>query len=412
MRRMIIFDDGRGRFGPMTDLRASFELRTGMLTTAERIAAQRPKTLAAYWVPPRLQALLAERADAPVNEFPTDDAAFHLVNGRWSIPYAVPHLAEGQALVEEESGDVVEAVMRRDEAEYFLQSGTLHERMVQRPLAERVLYRSPWDILAVAWKTITSDILATRVLDAVVPPSGVVTVGENPVEIHESARIFPNAVFDATMGPIVVQERAVVRPGAVLCGPCSIGADTVIADHALIKPNTAIGPCCRVGGEVGATIFQGFSNKAHDGHLGDSWVGEWVNFGAGTTNSNLLNTYGEVAMRIDPDGPRQRTGLTFLGTIVGDHAKFAIGTRIMTGTVIGTGGMIASTAPPPASTRRFAWITDEGERAYRFDKFMEVAKAMMARRRREPSAAYTAALRELHERAVRAQPGSARDARD
>jgi UDP-N-acetylglucosamine diphosphorylase / glucose-1-phosphate thymidylyltransferase / UDP-N-acetylgalactosamine diphosphorylase / glucosamine-1-phosphate N-acetyltransferase / galactosamine-1-phosphate N-acetyltransferase len=400
MRRMIIFDDGRGRFGPMTDLRACFELRTGMLTTAERICAHRPKMLAAYWVPQHLAAMVRDRADAPINEFPTDDETLYIVNGRWSLPEDV-RLNEGQALIEKASGDVIAAMLRRGEAEYFLTSGQFHERVQTRVSEDRVLYRFPWDILAVAWKTITHDILATRVLDAKVPSEDVRTVGEHPVEIHESAKVFPNVVLDATLGPIVVLQRAVIRPSAAVCGPCAIGADSTIIDHALIKPNTAIGPCCKVGGEVGATIFQGFSNKSHDGHLGDSWIGEWVNFGAGTTNSNLLNTYGEVAMRLEPDGQRQRTGLTFLGAIVGDHAKFAINTRLMTGTVIGTGSMIASTASPPTTTRRFAWITDEGERSYRFDKFCAVMKAVMARRRIEPSAAYIDVLRGLYERYAR-----------
>ena len=155
---------------------------------------------------------------------------------------------------------------------------------------------------------------------------------------------------------------------------------------------------CKVGGEVGGTIFQGYSNKAHDGHLGDSWVGKWVNFGAGTANSNLLNTYGRVKMRLEPHGPAHCTGLRFVGTFVGDHVKFAINTRIMTGTVVGTGAMIATTAPPPAVVRRFAWLTDSGEQVYRFEEFIKTATTMMARRDKEPSEPYLHALRALSER--------------
>ena len=148
---------------------------------------------------------------------------------------------------------------------------------------------------------------------------------------------------------------------------------------------------------MGGTIFQGFSNKSHDGHLGDSWVGRWVNLGAGTTNSNLLNTYGEVTMRLEPDGPRLRTGMQFLGAIIGDHVKTAISTRLMTGTVLSTGAMIATTAPPPTTVPRFAWLTDEGCRTYNIEKFIEVAKTMMARRHVQPSEAYVEALRTLHD---------------
>ena len=184
---------------------------------------------------------------------------------------------------------------------------------------------------------------------------------------------------------------------AAICGPCSIGREAVIVDHALIKPNTVVGPVCKIGGEVGGTIFQGFTNKAHDGHLGDSWVGEWVNFGAGTTNSNLLNTYGEVSMRLGPEGPLHRTGLTFQGAIVGDHVKFTINTRLMTGTVAGTGAMIATTASPPATIRRFAWLTDRGEQVFRFEKFVDTAARVMVRRNQVPSDAYVDALRSLYD---------------
>jgi hypothetical protein len=105
-------------------------------------------------------------------------------------------------------------------------------------------------------------------------------------------------------------------------------------------------------------------------------------------------------MRLDPDSPRQRTGLQFLGAIVGDHVKFAICTRIMTGSVINTGAMIATTAPPPTSVRRFAWMTDEGERSFQLDKFLDIAKTVMARRQVTPSAAYTRAINELHSMAT------------
>jgi hypothetical protein len=155
---------------------------------------------------------------------------------------------------------------------------------------------------------------------------------------------------------------------------------------------------CKVAGEVGGTIFQGLANKSHDGHLGDSWVGSWANLGAGTTNSNLLNTYDQVIAQHAPNATRTRTGLQFLGAIIGDHVKTAIMTRIMTGSVFGTGSMLAALTPP-TTVGRFERVTDGAgqvnRQPYRFEKFMEVARAAMARRKVTPSAAYTARLREL-----------------
>jgi hypothetical protein len=149
---------------------------------------------------------------------------------------------------------------------------------------------------------------------------------------------------------------------------------------------------CKVGGEIGSTVFQGYANKSHEGHLGDSWVGKWVNLGAGTTNSNLLNTYGEVTVRLAPDGPRHRTGMTFLGAMLGDHVKTAIGTRLMTGSIVGTGAMIATSTPPPTTVPPFAWLTDEGRRTYRLEKFLDVARTVMGRRERRMTPEYANAV--------------------
>ena len=393
---MVIFDDGLGQLGPMTDLRASFEVRTGMLTTAGRIAAARREKLVGFWVPPRLHALVSERAGAPVNRLPRDDV-LTCISGRWAMPDPHLSLARGEAAVEADTDHVVMATLARADAEAFLAERVLPDHVTRRPLEGAVLYRHPWDVLSRLGETICHDIASVRILDAMVPTDQGNVVGSHPVELHETAVLYPNVVLDAEQGPIVVHERAVIRPGAVICGPCSVGRDAVIVDRALIKPNTVVGPVCKVGGEVGETILQGYSNKSHDGHLGGSWVGKWVNFGAGTTNSNLLNTYGEVTMRLEPDGPMLRTGLTYLGAIVGDHVKFAINTRIMTGSVIGTGALIATTAPPPTTVRRFAWLTDRGEQGFRIEKFLDTANRMMVRRDKIPSDAYIDALRALYE---------------
>lgn len=401
MHRMIIFDDGMGQLGPMTDLRASFEVRSGMFTTGRRIAAHRPKSLAGYWVPERLKAAVSERADAPVNHLP-DEESFYCVNGRWALPDATLRLDLGQALVEQATGHVIAAILRHADAEYFLTTGQLHERVETLRLDKRVLYKYPWDVMHSMKETVPHDILSMRILDAAIPSDIATVIGQHPIEIHTSAKILPNVVFDAQAGPIMIHERAVIRPGVVLCGPCSVGADSVVIDRALIKAHTVIGPHCKIAGEVGATIFQGFSNKSHDGHLGDSWIGKWVNLGAGTTNSNLLNTYGEVTMRLEPDGPRLRTGMQFLGAIIGDHVKTAICTRLMTGSVIGVGAMIACTQPPPTCVRRFAWLTDEPgpAKVFKIDKFLETAKTVMERRHVQMSDAYASLLREVHSRAT------------
>jgi UDP-N-acetylglucosamine diphosphorylase/glucosamine-1-phosphate N-acetyltransferase len=393
---MIIFDDGRGKLGPMTDLRAAFEVRTGVMTTAGRLAAAFPRALDGYWVPEPLVALVAGRANAPVNRLP-DEETLLLANGRWARPDDGPDLQPGEAWVESASGDVIAAVMRRADAAYFLETGVLPERTRVVEAEDRRLFRHPWDFLPDLRRTIVHDLDQLPVMNDTLPAREVAhVVGDAPLQIHRSATVGANVVFDVTDGPILVQEDAVIRHGAIIVGPVSIGRRSMVADRSIIKAGTVIGRDCKVGGEIGSTIFQGCANKVHDGHLGDSWIGKWANLGAGTTNSNLLNTYGDVVVRTEVDGPRHRTGLTFCGLFAGDHVKTAIGTRIMTGTVIGTGSMIARTAPPPSTVPRFAWMTDDGERIFRIDKFLDVARTVMARRKREPSAAYEARIHALH----------------
>ena len=125
-----------------------------------------------------------------------------------------------------------------------------------------------------------------------------------------------------------------------------------------------------------------------------------MNIGAGTDNSNLLNTYAEVVMRLAHDGPLHRTGLVFMGCILGDHVKLAIGTRVMTGTTIGTGSMVASSTPPPSFTPRFSWLTDAEPKRYQWRKFAAVAETVMARREITPGPTYLASLASLHAEAA------------
>lgn len=403
---LVLFDDDRGRFGPMAELRAAFEIRTGADTTARRVARWAGPRLVGFWVPPRLRELVAERSSLPVNTLP-DAPVVSLVNGRISIPDEGLACRMDEALIDAETGDVVAASLARGHAESFLREGTLSRSVAQRAEADgQRLLRRPWDVLAALESAILHDFASERLRETREPAPAVV-VGDHPVAVHASATIWPGVVIDAQNGPVAVHERAVVRAHVTLCGPCVIGAGATVAEQAVIRGRTVIGPLCKVAGEISGTIFQGASNKAHDGFLGDSYVGKWANLGAGTTGSNLLNTYGEISMRLAPDAPRERTGRQFLGAIIGDHAKLAIGTRIMTGTTIGTGAMIATTAPSPTTVPAFAWLTDDPAtvpRRWRLDRFEETMRAVMARRGETPGDAYCAAVRALFSAAGAGNP--------
>ncbi|MGP1311103.1 MAG: putative sugar nucleotidyl transferase, partial [Phycisphaerales bacterium] len=374
-----LFDDAPpgstewANLAPLTDLRSAADLRTGARTTRDRLA-----------VDPRINL----DADAP---------ALH-INARCPLlPDAAFRLAAGAALIESISGVVIAA--RTDPGAPF--DPASHSLTAVSHDSPALLHR-PWDVIRFRDACIASDLTA-MLPNAAHDVSRTFTVDGDPslLVVHPRAHIAPNVVFDTRSGPVIVGESE-IQASSVLVGPVVVHDHCVVAARSLIKSSTVLGPTCKVGGEVGGTIFQGLANKVHDGHLGDSYVGEWANLGAGTTNSNLLNTYDEVITRISPRLPNERTGIRYLGAIIGDHAKFAINTRIMTGAVVGTGSMIASSRGVMKSTGRFRWITDERDTLYRFDKFLDVAKAVMARRNITPTDDYTARLKNLHD-AERAQ---------
>ncbi len=331
MSRWYIKDAGSTFLEPLSDLRASFECRNGGLTILER--------------------LVRERGSEP-SGFVCED-----VNRGEMIAHRT-----GLAFDNNPDGEVVE-----------------HDSMTL------------WSLLDSLPELLKSDLECAGEFERC---SELRIIGTHRVDVHNSATVYPNVVFDATNGAIRVEENVTIKAGAVITGPCWISQGSTLSEQAVVKANTVIGPVCKIGGEVGGTIFQGYANKVHDGHLGDSIVGEWVNLGAGTTNSNLLNTYGEIIIK-DLNVKRHKTGRSYVGCFIGDHVKTAICTRIMTGTIIGTGAMIASSMPVPSPTSRFAWITDGGVRSYNIEKFVAVAKTVMERRNKTLHASIEAVIRQL-----------------
>jgi UDP-N-acetylglucosamine diphosphorylase/glucosamine-1-phosphate N-acetyltransferase len=396
---VYLYDDGKG-LAPATDLRAAFDVRTGALTLVGRLAAAGEVQVIGAFVPDGLAAVTRERHTISVNPVLGRREPFLAVNARCPMVRGqdVGRLTQpGTALVHEATGEIMAACVNPEMVAALLAEDTSAFRLekhgddaLSRPFSR------PWHIRSHRDALIRSDLsllLTTKALGADSP---------GPIQLVHAAptaTVHPSAIFDTEGGPVYLADHAVVRPGAILIGPCYVGPHSTVVERAIIRANTAIGPFCKVAGEISGTIFQGFSNKAHDGFLGDSWVGEWVNLGAGTTNSNLLNTYGEVIARATPGGPNERTGEQFLGAIIGDHVKTAICTRIMTGAVIHTGSMIATTTPAVGCIAPFSWCTDGGTRRYALNKFVETARAMMGRRGVKPSEAYVRRIQSLLEAA-------------
>lgn len=226
-------------------------------------------------------------------------------------------------------------------------------------------------------------------------PEGCLVIGDPAEVISLGAAIEPGVVFDVRHGAVVLEEGVEVWSGTRLEGPLYAAPHTRILGGHLRA--SVLGPRCRVKGEISTSSFVGFSNKSHDGFVGHSVVGTWVNLGAGTTTSNLKNTYGEVQLEVV--GQRLSTGRQLLGTLFGDHAKTAIGTLLSTGSIIGAGANLFGAGPVPKYVPPMAWGLS-GERTTEAG-FLTVAERVMPRREVAFTAERRASLAALWHRLAR-----------
>lgn len=204
--------------------------------------------------------------------------------------------------------------------------------------------------------------------------------GEDRVFIGKNVQV-KAAIINAEAGPVFIDDDAVIQEGAIIIGPAAIGKNAMVAFGARIRSNTTLGPYCRVGGEVGNSIFHAYSNKAHDGFLGNSYIGEWCNLGANTNNSNLKNNYKPVSLYSYAIEGLYDTGEIFCGTFMGDFTKAGISTMFNTGTVAGVCSNVYGSGFQDKFIPSFAWGgKEEGYQPYRFDKAVEVINATMERR--------------------------------
>jgi UDP-N-acetylglucosamine diphosphorylase / glucose-1-phosphate thymidylyltransferase / UDP-N-acetylgalactosamine diphosphorylase / glucosamine-1-phosphate N-acetyltransferase / galactosamine-1-phosphate N-acetyltransferase len=233
-----------------------------------------------------------------------------------------------------------------------------------------------WDLVGNLEAQLNDDIpLIGRTLTGAAIENATV-IGKHSVYCETGAGIEPFVVLDASAGPILIRRGATIGSFSRIVGPCYIGEESHVIGDAI--RGCSIGNVCKVRGEMSSTVMLGHSNKGHTGFVGGTYIGRWVNLGAGTTTSNLKNTYGPVQLWT-PSGIRD-TGLQFLGSFIGDHAKTGIGTLLTTGCVVGAGANIFGAQATPKRIPPFAWGDSEPYDHFDVAKFVEVAERMMARR--------------------------------
>jgi len=388
MHKLIVFEDeGYRNLLPLVYWRACFELRCGRRRLFERWTADEAAELAGLWVRKELAEVIRERFDVPVNT-PAEGHVL-LASARW-----VPAGRIGPTEQEPAVGVMDEQIA------YILADASLADRLtptvclnaktlaaalegVRRVPARGWMIRYPWDLVHLNARLLAEDFDSPAIEGRVC--KGAHILNESAVRIGPGSVIKPCAVLDAEDGPICIGSNVVVSPNCTIQGPCAIGDGSLIQPGASIREGTTIGPVCKIGGEVEASIIQGYTNKQHDGFLGHAYVGEWVNLGADTVNSDLKNTYGTV--RVPINGIEVDSGQMFVGLTVGDHSKTGINQAFPTGSVVGFGCSVATSRLAPKFVPSFTWLTDKGAEPYDPKRCLAVATKAMARRKIEISPA-------------------------
>jgi UDP-N-acetylglucosamine diphosphorylase/glucosamine-1-phosphate N-acetyltransferase len=243
------------------------------------------------------------------------------------------------------------------------------------------------DIFSVNHSAIETDfnLLTANRTSAEISKSNTI-LGQHPIFIEEGAQV-EAAVLNAKEGCIYIGKDAEIMEGALIRGPFALCEHATVKMGAKIYTGTTIGPHCKVGGEVSNSVMFAYSNKGHDGFLGNSVIGEWCNLGADSNNSNLKNNYEMVKLWNYSSQRFEKTGLQFCGLIMGDHSKCGINTMFNTGTVVGVSANIFGSGFPRQFVPSFSWGGSQGFETYSLDKACQTADLVMQRRHLNLSAA-------------------------
>ena len=237
-----------------------------------------------------------------------------------------------------------------------------------------------WDIFSKNHKAIALDFkLLTEGRTSQPIPEMAVAFNKEQIFIEEGAKL-PLCSLNATEGPIYIGKNAEIMEGSMIRGPFALCEGATIKMNAKIYTGCTVGPHSKVGGELNNSVIMGYSNKGHDGFLGNAVIGEWCNLGADTNNSNLKNNYAEVRLWDYETEGFARTGLQFCGLMMGDHSKCGINTMFNTGTVVGVSANIFGSGFPRNFIPSYSWGGSGGMTTYKTNKAFEVAKIVMARR--------------------------------
>ena len=338
--KIYVFEDQQAlNFAPISSTRAVFDIRIGSETFLDRICSLFPNESISLIVRDELADLVSEvHENHEVNPEDYEDGLWISGSVIWSEK-SIKSLFQEDTVFRSKNKLVAANLSLNHAKNWIAKGGPLQSDFKETESQEIEILSCEylWDIIDQIPETINYD--AAR-LSPINPKDYDRINLLNPKNIYiDNASIMPGALINAENGAVIIDSGVSIYGQTYIEGPAFIGANTIINPLTKIK-NTIIGQKCKIGGELDSSIIQGYTNKVHDGHLGNSFLGEWVNLGAGTTNSNLKNNYSPVKVHINDELVDSKS--LHVGCFVGDHDKTAIGTIINTGSVIGTASMIAS----------------------------------------------------------------------
>ena len=411
--KVIVFEDAYWQnFLPLTYWRATFQLQCGITTLLDKVAFQAPDRRApsylwdgvAVWCRDELTEKVEAETGLDTNA--ATDQPTLLINGR-GIWHRLPETDnQASSWVGTTSDDQVACIFADAELagtltpEIMLDSELLTATVASLPhrnvSADVDLMSWPWEIIHANERAIVSDWRAILGYQGRIEShlmSGSHVLAPESVHIGAETQIKPCVVIDAEDGPVWIGERVTILPHSYIKGPAFIGDGSLIQPGSAVHAGTSIGVRCKVGGEVESSILQGYSNKQHDGFLGHSYIGSWVNIAADCINSDLKNTYGTV--RVPINGSDVETGEMFMGMIVGDFSKLGINVSFPTGAVIGfCCSVVASRTPKYVPS--FTWMNHEGAEPFHVERGLTLAQKVMRRRNREMTLPEQRLFAEVH----------------
>lgn len=399
---VFLFEDSQvENLYPLTLTRPVFDLRCGIFTLAEKIKNQFPGSSFYYWYRNYLKEIIDERYPL-FSKKELDFSSCLFINGRILFEKGIKEKINlNQEALYFTNGQCVAAYLQGRRVQQMLEMIKNFQTPDFTDLAKKELkarfINYPWDLVHHNSEQIALDFLQMNVSGRILGEvsSHAVLLNKSEIYLGEGSTIKAGAILDAERGPIYIGSDVTVLPNAVIEGPAFVGDRTIIKIGAKIYEGTSIGEVCKVGGEVEESIIHAFSNKQHEGFLGHSYLGEWVNIGADTNNSDLKNNYSTVKVYIK--GQLIDSGSLFVGLFMGDHSKSGINTMFNTGTVVGVMSNVFGAGYPPKYIPSFTWGGAEALVEHNFDKAIDTARKVMSRRKVEFTDAHKRFYRHIFE---------------